>query len=32
MLRAEYTLEEGEKLNSFNMKLLLGIKAAENRT
>ncbi|MFT5251789.1 MAG: hypothetical protein ACI87N_000780 [Flavobacteriales bacterium] len=32
VLRADYTLDEGEKLNSFNMKILLGIKAAENRS
>ncbi len=30
VLRVDYTLEEGEKLNSFNMKLLLGVKAAAN--
>ena len=32
VLRADYTLDEGGKLNSFNMKLLLGIKAASNRS
>jgi hypothetical protein len=32
VLRADYTLDEGEKLNSFNMKLLLGVKAAQNRS
>lgn len=30
VLRAEYTLDSGEKLNGFNLKFLLGIKAAEN--
>lgn len=30
ILRADYVLDEGEKLNNFNMKLLLGIKASEN--
>jgi hypothetical protein len=30
VLRADYTLDEGEKLNNFNMKLLLGIKASQN--
>ena len=30
VLRVEYTLDSGEKLNSFNLKLLLGVKAAEN--
>ena len=30
VLRVEYTLDSGEKLNSFNLKLLLGIKASEN--
>ena len=32
VLRADFTLDEGEKLNSFNMKLLLGVKAAENKS
>jgi hypothetical protein len=30
VLRVDYTLDEGEKLNNFNMKLLLGIKASQN--
>lgn len=30
VLRVEYNLDSGEKLNSFNLKLLLGIKASEN--
>ncbi|WP_413997662.1 carboxypeptidase-like regulatory domain-containing protein [Flavobacterium sp. W1B] len=30
VIRAEYNLDIGEKLNNFNMKLLLGIKASEN--
>jgi hypothetical protein len=30
VLRTEYTLDEGEKLNNFNMKFLLGIKASQN--
>jgi hypothetical protein len=30
MLSLEYTLDEGEKLNNFNMKFLLGIKASQN--
>ena len=32
VLRADFTLDEGEKLNGFNMKLLLGVKAAENKS
>lgn len=32
VLRAEFTLDEGEKLNSLNLKLLLGIKVAENKS
>ncbi|WP_367754295.1 carboxypeptidase-like regulatory domain-containing protein [Flavobacterium sp. WC2430] len=30
ILRTDYILDEGEKLNNFNMKFLLGIKAYEN--
>ena len=30
ILRTDYILEEGEKLNNFNMKFLLGIKVSEN--
>ena len=30
ILRTDYILDEGEKLNGFNMKLLLGIKVSEN--
>ena len=30
ILRTDYVLDEGEKLGNFNMKLLLGIKVAEN--
>lgn len=30
VLRADYTLAEGETISGFNMKLLLGIKASEN--
>ncbi|WP_367771130.1 carboxypeptidase-like regulatory domain-containing protein [Flavobacterium sp. WC2421] len=30
ILRTDYILDEGEKLNNFNMKFLLGIKASEN--
>lgn len=30
ILRTDYILDEGEKLNNFNMKLLLGIKVSEN--
>lgn len=30
VLRADYTLAEGEKVSSFNMKFLLGIKSSEN--
>ena len=30
VLRVEYNLDSGEKLNNFNMKLLLGIKASED--
>ncbi|MBC5842322.1 MAG: carboxypeptidase-like regulatory domain-containing protein [Flavobacteriaceae bacterium] len=32
VLRAEFILDEGEKLNSLNLKLLLGIKVADNRS
>ena len=32
VLRADYTLDEGEKLNSLNLKLLLGIKASQNKS
>lgn len=32
VLRAEFVLDEGEKLNSLNLKLLLGIKVAENKS
>jgi hypothetical protein len=32
VLRAEFTLDEGEKLNSLNLKFLLGIKVASNRS
>jgi hypothetical protein len=30
ILRADYVLDEGEKLSNFNMKFLLGIKVSEN--
>ncbi len=30
VLRADYVLDDGEKLSNFNMKLLLGIKVSEN--
>ena len=30
VLRVDYTLDEGEKLEGFNMKLLLGIKVSQN--
>lgn len=30
VLRAEYTLAEGEKVSGFNMKFLLGVKSSEN--
>jgi hypothetical protein len=30
ILRTDYLLDEGEKLNNFNMKFLLGIKVSEN--
>lgn len=30
VLRADYVLDEGEKVSNFNMKFLLGIKASEN--
>jgi hypothetical protein len=30
VLRAEYQLDEGEKLNNVNLKWLLGIKVAQN--
>ncbi|NGY38056.1 carboxypeptidase-like regulatory domain-containing protein [Flavobacterium sp. XN-5] len=30
VLRAEYVLDEGEKLSNFNMKFLLGIKVSQN--
>jgi hypothetical protein len=30
VLRADYTLAEGEKVNGFNMKFLLGVKSSEN--
>lgn len=32
VVRCDYTLAEGETLNGFNMKFLLGIKASENKS